>query len=90
MDVAHVVDHIKGLAYPTTWPPAMGTAMNKPRVHLRPNVPDALREWVGVLEAAACVNAVKGRPYWHFGCFGPCTDACVGEAPCEATMGCSP
>jgi hypothetical protein len=82
LDVARVVDHVKGKPYPTTWPPEEGTAMFKPRVHLRPNVPDALGENVGVLDIATAVDAVKGKPYGFVGDFGPCTDACPGEAAC--------
>jgi hypothetical protein len=82
LDVARIVDHVKGKPYPTVWPPESGTGLFKPRVHLRPNVPDALGENVGVLDIATGVDAVKGNPYWLFGEFGPCTDACAGEAPC--------
>ena len=82
LDIARIVDHIKGATYPTVWPAPPGTGMFKPRVHLRPNVPDAASENVGVLDVASCVDAVKGNAYWHFGAFGPCTDACGGEAAC--------
>ena len=82
LDVARVVDHIKGKPYPTTWPPEAGRAMFKPRVHLRPNVPNALGDSVGVLDVATAVDAVKGKAYWFAGQYGPCTDACPGEAAC--------
>ena len=82
LDIARVVDHVKGKPYPTQWPPESGTAMFKPRVHLRADVPDALGENVGVLDIATAVDAVKGNAYWHFGDFGPCTDACPGEDAC--------
>ena len=82
LDVAWVVDHIKGKPYPTTWPPEPGRAMFKPRVHLRPNVPNALGDNVGVLDVATCVDALKGKAYWFSGQYGPCTDACPGEAAC--------
>jgi hypothetical protein len=55
---------------------------SKPFVHLRPNLPDALGENVGVLDVATGVDAVKGNAYWHFGDFGPCTDGCPGEPTC--------
>jgi hypothetical protein len=81
LDIARIVDHIKGATYPTVWPAPPGTGMFKPRVHLRPNVPDAASENVGVLDVASAVDAVKGNPYWHFGNFGPCTDECGGTEP---------
>lgn len=82
LDTARIVDHLKGGPYPSTWPPAAATVMNKPRLQLRPNVPDTLGSYIGVLDVAVCVDAVKGKPYKHFGAFGPCTDCCVGEAVC--------
>jgi hypothetical protein len=72
LDVARIVDHVKGI--PGSLP--------KPAVHLRPNVPDAIGESVGVLDIATAVDAVKGRPYGFVGDFGPCADACPGEAAC--------
>jgi hypothetical protein len=72
LDIARIVDHIKGVV----------DSLAKPSVHLRPNVPDALGENVGVLDVATAVDAVKGNAYWHFGDFGPCTDGCQGEEPC--------
>ena len=72
LDVAEVVDHLKGV----------GGSLYKPRVHMRANVPDALGENVTVLDVATAVDAVKEKPYGFAGDFGPCTDGCLGEASC--------
>ena len=72
LDVTEVVDHVKGA----------GDSLSKPRVHTRPNVPDALGENVNVLDVATVVDALKDKPYGFPGDFGPCTDACPGEAAC--------
>ncbi len=72
LDVARVVDHLKG----------MPGCPSKPRVQLQPNVPDALGQNVSVLDLATAVDALKNKPYGFAGPFGPCTDACPGEAAC--------
>ena len=38
---------------------------------------------VGVLDVATAVDAVKDTAYGFAGDFGPCTDGCPGEAPCQ-------
>jgi hypothetical protein len=83
LDIARVVDHIKGRPYATMWPPEPGSALFKPWVHVRPNMPDPLNDSVGILDVATVVDAVKGQPYKHFGDFGPCTDGCPDEPPCQ-------
>jgi hypothetical protein len=72
LDVARIVDHVKGVP----------DSLFKPSVHLRPNLPDAFGENVSVLDIATAIDAVKGKPYGFAGDFGPCTDACPDEAPC--------
>lgn len=72
LDSAEVVDHLKGVE----------GAPSKPRVQMRPNLPDAMGANVTVLDAATVVDALKDRPYGFAGDFGPCTDACPGEAAC--------
>ena len=52
----------------------------EPSVQLRPNVPYALGENVTVLDVSTAVEALKNKPDGFAGAFGPCTDACPGEA----------
>ena len=50
-----------------------------------PKVPDVFGEYAGVLDIATAVDAVRGWPYAFLGDFGPCTNACPGEATCPQT-----